>query len=132
MDAKRIFINAGALMEAKTPNEVIGVLAHETGHIAGGHLSRLREQLANAQAASILAMLLGIGGMVAASRGGGQGNIGGNPAAAILGPQETIRRTMLSYVRAQEEQADRGGVKFLAATGQSAKGMYETFKRLAR
>ena len=47
-DGRRIFVNAGALMEAKTPNQIIGVLAHETGHIAGGHLSRLREQLASA------------------------------------------------------------------------------------
>ncbi len=46
-DGRRIFINAGALMDAETPNQVIGVLAHETGHIAGGHLSRLREQLAS-------------------------------------------------------------------------------------
>jgi predicted Zn-dependent protease len=130
MDAKRIFINAGALMDAKTPNEVIGVLAHETGHIAGGHLSRIRQQLANAQVASILALLLGIGGAVAAARSGG-GYGAGNPTAAILGPQETIRRSLLSYQRAQEEQADRAGVKFLAATGQSAKGMYDTFKRLS-
>ena len=126
--ARRIFINAGALIDAKTPNEIIGVLAHETGHIAGGHLSRLRQQLAQAQAASIIAMLLGIGGAVAAGRSGG--NVG-NPAAAILGPQETIRRSLLSYQRAQEEQADRAGVKFLTATGQSAKGMYDTFKRLS-
>src|SRR5216684_5797477 len=128
MDGRRIFINAGALIDAKAPNEVIGVLAHETGHMAGGHLSRLRQQLANAQAASIIAMILGLGGAIAASRSGGGG---GNPAAAILGPQETIRRSLLSYQRAQEEQADRAGVKFLAATGQSAKGMSETFKRLA-
>jgi predicted Zn-dependent protease len=128
VDGRRIFINAGALIAANVPNEVIGVLAHETGHIAGGHLSRLRQQLAQAQAASIIAMLLGIGGMVAASRGGASS---GNPAAAILGPQESIRRSLLSYQRSQEEQADRAGVKFLAATGQSAKGMYTTFKRLS-
>jgi predicted Zn-dependent protease len=127
VDAKRIFINAGALIDAKVPNEVIGVLAHETGHIAGGHLSRLRQQLAQAQAASIIAMILGLGGAVAASR---SGNVG-DPSVAILGPQESIRRSLLSYQRAQEEQADRGGVKFLAATGQSAKGMYDTFKRLS-
>jgi predicted Zn-dependent protease len=128
MDGRRIFINAGALIDAKVPNEVIGVLAHETGHMAGGHLSRLRQQLANAQAASIIAMILGLGGAIAASRGGAGG---GNPAAAILGPQETIRRSLLSYQRAQEEQADRAGVKFLAATGQSAKGMSDTFRRLS-
>jgi predicted Zn-dependent protease len=96
--------------------------------MAGGHLSRLRQQLANAQVASIIAMILGLGGAIAASRGGAGG---GNPAAAILGPQETIRRSLLSYQRAQEEQADRAGVKFLAATGQSAKGMSETFRRLS-
>ena len=127
MDGRRIFINAGALMDAKTPNEVIGVLAHETGHIAGGHLSRLRQQLAQAQTQSIIAMILGVGAMVAAARSGG--NVG-NPAAAILGPQESIRRSLLSYQRSQEEQADRAGVKFLAATGQSARGMHDTFKRL--
>ena len=49
MDGRRIFVNAGALMESTVPNQIIGVLAHETGHIAGGHLSRLREQLAQAQ-----------------------------------------------------------------------------------
>jgi predicted Zn-dependent protease len=127
MDGRRIFINAGALMDAKTPNEVIGVLAHESGHIAGGHLSRLRQQLAQAQTQSIIAMLLGVGAAVAAARSGGAS---GSPMAAILGPQETIRRSLLSYQRAQEEQADRAGVKFLNATGQSPRGMYDTFKRL--
>jgi len=128
MDGQHIFINAGALLDAQTPNQIIGVLAHESGHIAGGHLSRLREQLAAAQTQSIIAFLLGIGAMVAASRTAGPGD---NPAAAILGPQEAIRRSLLSYQRAQEEQADRAGVKFLTATGQSTKGMYETFKRFA-
>ena len=52
-------------------------------------------------------------------------------AAAIAGPQDAIMRSLLSYQRAQEEQADRAGVKFLTATGQSAKGMYVTFKRFA-
>ena len=59
------------------------------------------------------------------------GGNAGNPPAAILGPQETIRRSLLSYQRQQEEQADRAGVKFLAATGQSAKGMDDTFKRMS-
>src|SRR6185436_14059287 len=58
-DGRRIFINAGTIMEADTPNQVIGVLAHETGHIAGGHLSRMREELRTATTASIIAMILG-------------------------------------------------------------------------
>ena len=129
-DGRRIFINYGALMQSDTPNQIIGVLAHETGHLAGGHLSKLREQLAQAQTQMIIAMLLGAGAMVAGARSGssnsGLANAG---AAAIAGPQEMIRRTLISYVRQQEENADRAGVKFLTATGQSAKGMYETFRR---
>jgi predicted Zn-dependent protease len=129
-DGRRIFVNHGAMMQSETPNQIIGVLAHETGHLAGGHLSKLREQLAQAQTQMIIAMLLGAGALVAGSRGGnansGLANVG---AAAVAGPQEMIRRTLLSYVRQQEENADRAGVKFLTATGQSARGMYETFKR---
>jgi predicted Zn-dependent protease len=131
MDGRRIFINSGALVEATTPSQVIGVLAHETGHISGGHLARLREQLATAQTMAILAMLLGVGAMVAGARAGPDSGLGQAGAAAIMGPQESIRRSLLAYQRSQEEQADRAGVKFLTATGQSAKGMYETFKRLA-
>jgi predicted Zn-dependent protease len=129
-DGHRIFINSGALMDARTPNEVIGVLAHESGHIAGGHLSRLRDELAKASTESMVAMLLGIGAMVAGARSGGSngGNLG---AAALSGPQALIQNQLLAYVRTQEEQADRAGVKFLTATGQSPKGMYDTFKRLA-
>ena len=131
-DGRRIFVNYGAIMQSETPNQLIGVLAHETGHLAGGHLAKMREQLAQAQTQMIIAMLLGVGAVVAGARGGnsnsGLANAG---AAALAGPQEMIRRNLISYVRAQEENADRAGVKFLNATGQSAKGMYETFKRFS-
>ncbi len=128
MDGRHIFINAGALFDARTPNEVIGVFAHETGHLADGHLLRLREQLAHAQTASIVALLAGVGAMVAGARSGGSGaSIG---TAAIMAPQSAIQRSLLAYVRTQEDQADHAGVKFLTATGQSARGMLELFKRL--
>jgi len=129
-DGRRIFVNHGAMMQSETPNQIIGVLAHETGHLAGGHLSKLREQLAQAQTQMIIAMLLGAGAVVAgASRGGANSGLTNAGAAAFSAPAEVIRRTLLSYQRQQEENADRAGVKFLTATGQSAKGMYETFKR---
>jgi predicted Zn-dependent protease len=128
MDGRHIFINAGALFDAKTANEVIGVFAHETGHLAGGHLQRLREQLASAQTAGIVALLAGVGAAVAASRAGGGGDVG---MAAILAPQSAILRSVLAYVRTQEDQADHAGVKFLNATGQSPKGMVDLFKRLS-
>jgi predicted Zn-dependent protease len=128
-DGRRIFVNYGAMMQSETPNQIIGVLAHETGHLAGGHLSKLRERLAEAQTQMIIAMLLGAGALVAGARGGGNNGLSNAGAAAISAPAEVIQRTLLSYVRQQEENADRAGVKFLTATGQSARGMYETFKR---
>ena len=116
MDAHRIFVNSGALMQATTPNQIIGVLAHETGHIVGGHLSKMRQELANAQTAAIVAMLLGIGALVAGARSGNMST--GNAGAAIVSaPQSYLMHTLLAYQRAQEEQADRAGVKFLTATG---------------
>jgi predicted Zn-dependent protease len=127
-DGHRIFVNHGALLQSETPNQIIGVLAHETGHLAGGHLARLREQLAQAQTQMIIAMLLGAGALVAGAKGGSAGMADAG-AAAISAPQTLIMRSLLSYQRQQEESADRAGVKFLTATGQSAKGMYETFKR---
>src|SRR5690349_11109008 len=129
-DGRRIFVNYGAMMQSETPNQIIGVLAHETGHLAGGHLAKLRERLAEAQTQMIIAMLLGAGAMVAGSRSGGSSSgLANAGAAAMSAPGEVIKRTLLSYVRQQEENADKAGVKFLNATGQSAKGMYETFKR---
>jgi len=76
----------------------------------------------------IIAMLLGAGAVVAGARGGGNG-LSSAGAAAVAGPQEMIRRSLLSYQRQQEENADRAGVKFLTMTQQSPKGMYDTFKR---
>src|SRR5262245_47786156 len=54
MDGRRIFVNSGALFESTTPNQIIGVLAHESGHIAGGHLAKMRQEMANAQTQMIL------------------------------------------------------------------------------
>jgi predicted Zn-dependent protease len=129
-DGRRIFVNYGAIMQSDTPNQIIGVLAHETGHLAGGHLAKMREQMAQAQTQMIIAMLLGAGAMVAGAKGGGSNSGLTNAGAAMFSaPGEMIRRNLLSYVRQQEENADKAGVKFLTATGQSARGMYETFKR---
>jgi predicted Zn-dependent protease len=129
-DGRRIFVNYGAIMQSETPNQIIGVMAHETGHLAGGHLAKMREQMAQAQTQMIIAMLLGAGAMVAGAKTGGSGGGLTNAGAAMFSAQgEVIRRNLLSYVRQQEENADKAGVKFLTATGQSARGMYETFKR---
>jgi predicted Zn-dependent protease len=130
MDAHRIFVNVGALMQATTPNQMIGVLAHECGHIVGGHLSKMRQELANIQTSMIVGMLLGIGAVAAGARSGNidMGNAG---MAAMTAPEAMGINRLLAYQRAQEESADRAGVRFLTMTGQSAKGMYDVFKHFA-
>src|SRR6202162_29182 len=84
-EARRIFVNYGAIMQSEPPNQLIGVLAHETGHLAGGHLSKMREQMAQAQTQMIIAMLLGAGAVVAGARGGNRNNGLGQPRGAAPG-----------------------------------------------
>jgi predicted Zn-dependent protease len=124
---QRIFIHTGLLEQAATPNEVIGVLAHETAHVAGGHLARLGVQMDRASTQAIVAMLLGAAGAVAAARSGAGGQAG---TALILGGQSVVQRNLLSYVRAQEAAADEGALRYLEQTGQSGKGMLDLFQRL--
>ncbi len=129
-DGKRMFINIGTLMDARTPNEVIGVIAHETGHIAGGHLARLRQEMAKAQLLAVAGMLLGAGAMAggAASRGA-VGNSGTGAAGVMYGSQELAMRSLLAYQRSEEQAADRMALTYLDKTGQSPRGMLETFRR---
>ncbi len=130
-DGRRIFVNSGVLMQAKTPNEVIGVLAHETGHIAGGHLARMRQQLQAAQAISVLTMLLGAAAMGAGAATGSY-NAGAQAGQAMmLGGSQIARRSLLAYQRTEEAAADRSAINYLNATGQSAKGMLTTFASLS-
>lgn len=125
---RRIFVNTGALVASETPNEIIGVLAHEAGHIAGGHQQRLREQIARAQTIAVVAGLLGmgaaLGGAVSGSRGAGQAGMG-----VAMGSSEAARRSILGYQRTEEVTADRAAMRYLESTGQSAKGMLTTFGR---
>ncbi|WP_417669037.1 M48 family metalloprotease [Roseibium sp.] len=129
-DSRRMFINIGVLMEAETPGEVIGVVAHETGHIAGRHLVRLRSAAANAQIMSVIGMILGAGAMAAGAASGSAGAAQGG-AAAALGSGSIGKRSFLTYQRGEEAAADRAALKYLNATGQSAKGMLKTFERFA-
>lgn len=128
---RRVFVNTGALLDARTPNQIIGVLAHEIGHIAGGHQQRLRQQLARAQTVAIVSMLLGIGAGVAGALGNVDG-LGQAGMGAAAGGAEIARRGLLGYQRGEETTADRMALDYLNATGQSARGMLETFERFSR
>ncbi len=125
---RRIFINTGTLLQAETPNEVIGVIAHEAGHIAGRHQERLRDQIARAQTMAIVAGLLGAAA-VGAAAATGEGQLAGAAGGLAIGGGEAARRSLLSYQRGEEAAADRSAIDYLEATGQSAKGMLKTFQR---
>lgn len=130
LDGRNVFVHTGAIQQSETPNQLIGVIAHETGHIAGGHMAQLRERIARDQTKSLLVKLLGIGLIVA---GGATGaNTTGAGIGAIAGGDEIIMRSLLGERRAQESSADQAGLRFLTSTKQSGRGMLETFERFAQ
>ena len=133
VDGRNVFINTGTLSQAKTPNEVIGVIAHETGHIMGGHMAQLRGRVARDATKSLLLTILGIGLMVGGAMAGGDtarevGSAGGGLA---MGGSDMVMRSMLSERRSQESAADQAGLRLLEATRQSGRGMQATFERFA-
>ncbi len=119
-----MFITTGLMRMAKNADELIGVIAHETGHIAGGHLVRSQEAIDNASTSAILATVAGIAA-AAASRDGGAG------AAAISLGQQVAQRSFLSYSRTQESSADQAALSFLDQAKISAVGMRDFLNRLA-
>lgn len=112
---QRLFINTGLLTRVRTPAELKGVIAHETGHIAGGHLARLQDELRAATAQSILAMVLGAAAAVAGAPGAGQ--------AIMMGGTSVAERSLLQYTRTQESAADQAAIGFLEQTGQTGRGL---------
>ena len=134
VDGLNVFMNTGTILQAKTPNEVIGVIAHETGHITGGHLAALRTRIARDQTKALLLMVLGIGLMVGGAASGSDTarEMGGVGTGVAMGGQEVLMRSLLSERRSQESAADQAGLKYLLATKQSGRGMLETFERFAQ
>ena len=118
-----IFLYTGLILETDTPLELVSVIAHETGHITGGHLVRLSDALEGAQINSLIGMLLG--GVVAAGTGQGEGGIAASSAA-----QAIIERNILSYARVQENSADQASFKFLHEAGLKLSGAVSFFKKL--
>jgi predicted Zn-dependent protease len=127
VDGHNMFMHAGTLMSAKTPNQVIGVIAHESGHITGGHLARLRTQMQKAKSAALMLQLLGLAAMAAGAVAGipGMGQAG---MGVAYGGQDAAIRSLLAYRQDEESSADQAGMSFLNATKQSGRGMIETFE----
>ena len=120
---QNIFIYTGLLLKADNANQVIGVMAHETGHIAGGHLARMSEEMKNASVPAIVGLLLGAATAVATGNG--------DALRAGMSAGESIsERTFLAYSRTQERSADQAATTFLERTGQSARGLLQFFEKL--
>ena len=134
LDGRNVFVHTGTLMQAQTPNEVIGVIAHETGHITGGHMAALRARIAKDQTRALLAQILGIGLMVAGGVAGGDNarDLGSAGQGVMFGGNEIVMRSLLAERRQQESAADQAGLSFLNATKQSGRGMLTTFERFAQ
>ncbi|TNE34676.1 MAG: M48 family peptidase [Alphaproteobacteria bacterium] len=117
---QRLFVYVGLLERVENPGQLKGVIAHETGHIAGGHLARGQEAMKNASIKQIIGMLLG--GLAAAAGGAGAG------AAVMLGSGDAATKSYLQYSRNQESSADQAAITFLDRTHQSGRGMLEFLK----
>lgn len=119
---QRIYVHSGLINAADSANEVQGVLAHELGHITGGHIISLYDGYGKAAKISLLSTLVGI---AAALAGGGEAAMG----AMALG-QQVAMSNFLSFNRAQESSADAAGAQYLSAAGITGKGSLEFFKKL--
>ncbi|HRW30004.1 MAG TPA: M48 family metalloprotease, partial [Emcibacteraceae bacterium] len=122
MGGQNVFINSGLLLAAQNTNQVIGVIAHETGHIKGGHLSRFSEGMSQMTAYSLMGLLLGVAAMAAGSADAGM--------AIMMGGQQVGYRTLLRFSRTQESSADQSALTILDKMGQSGKGLIEFFEIL--
>ncbi|MBL8669421.1 MAG: M48 family metallopeptidase [Alphaproteobacteria bacterium] len=113
---QNMFLHTGLLKRVDSPNQLIGVMAHEIGHISGGHLVRMRDELDAAFWKQIATTLVGIAAGVAT----GRGDVG---TAVMAGSQGSVIRGVLAFSRSQESQADQAGVRYLELTGQSSRGL---------
>jgi predicted Zn-dependent protease len=114
-----IIVTTGLVLQCKTPDELEGVLAHETGHMAGGHVARSGEMGHSA----IAPMVLGLGlGLLAA--------LAGAPDAAaglIYSSTYFAELNVLAYSRVQESEADQAAITYLEKAGYSAQGIVDFF-----
>jgi len=122
---QNMFIHTGLIMATETPDVLMGVMAHETGHIAGGHLARGAEQLKNAELGSILTFVLGAAAAVVSKRPDAA-------AAVISGGQNAVMKNFLSFTRANEQAADTSALNSLDKLGISAEGLVRMFEILQR
>jgi len=121
---ENIFVHTGLVSKAETPNELIGVLAHETGHITGGHLARSREAMRRSMGPALISIGLGILAMAAGAPDAG--------AALISGSQAFAYGNFVRHTQVQESSADQAAMTYLEASRQSAEGIIDFFNNELR
>jgi predicted Zn-dependent protease len=117
-----VYINSGLIEAADNTNEVQGVIAHELGHITGGHIIRQGEGAKAATGITILSLLLGVAAMAAGAGDAGMG--------VMMAGQQAALGKFLAFNRTQEASADSAGVSFLDKAGISGRGMLSFFQKL--
>ena len=124
-----MFIHTGLLLQSEEPGEVIGVIAHELGHIIGAHQIRLRQRIDAATRIARFQTLLGLG-IGAAGAAAGNSDVTAAGLGVAAGSRSTGLRSVLKYQRSEERSADSTAVRLLNRTKQSGKGMLTTFDKL--
>lgn len=122
-DGNILFINTGTIINSQSDDEIAGVIAHEVGHIQGGHILRGKLRQQQLSEASLASMLLAGAAAVAS----GRGDVG---MAIALGSQSSILNSFLSYRVEEERSADEAGIKLLETTGTSPEGLREFMKKI--
>jgi predicted Zn-dependent protease len=117
-----VYIHSGLLAAADNANEIQGVIAHELGHVAGGHAIRAGEGIKQATAITILSLVLGAAAMAV---GAGDAGVG-----IVAAGQQAAMGSFLAFSRAQETSADLAGASYLSKAGISGRGSIEFFKKL--
>ena len=121
---QNLFLNSGLLMKTESPGQLIGVIAHETGHIAGGHLARTSGAIRNSSNSALLGMLLGAATTLAT----GRPDVG---IAVFQGTSAAGQNALLQYSQSQESAADHAAIRFLDTTRQSSRGFHEFLETLS-
>ncbi|MDP9421719.1 MAG: M48 family metalloprotease [Pseudomonadota bacterium] len=117
-----VYIHSGLLTASDNANQLQGVIAHELGHVAGGHAIRIYEGAGRATAITILSLVLGAAAMAAGAGDAGMGILAAGQQAAL--------GSFLAFTRAQESSADQAGASYLSKAGISGRGSVEFFKKL--
>lgn len=135
-----LFINTGLIIATDDPGQLIGVIAHECGHIAGGHLVRSQEAISNAMTSGLAAMVLGVAAAIAAGHQDQSAARQGIPGAyaptgallpAVMGASsELAYKQFASFSRTVEGSADTAGLTFLDNLHMSARGMLAFMEKL--